>query len=381
MPGSSSPPSASVGGATEDRTFAIAGSLVSRRVTQPEGESATWTVSGVGAARRVYRPGANHDPDGDSNGTTITIPKPRPVSALAGASIAVTGATGFLGRYIVDALLAREAKVVGVVRNPDRVPRLASRGVDLRKADLGSRADLARAFAGAAAVVSNAALFSLRNQSWDEHIRTNVDGTRNVFAAAVDAGVKRLVHVSSVAVYRSGGARIDEDHPQHEEHSPRRPWTVYPISKALSEQLAWRMAHDHELDLTVVRPCAIYGAYDTNFMPVLRWLVWFPVTVVPVLTAMPFVYAGDVAEAIALCLEKPISIGKVYNVTGEDSSIWQLVDAWGRAGGAMPWLRVPLPVPLTRGFDHSAATRELGWTNRSLVDGLRETFALEADGR
>jgi len=68
-------------------------------------------------------------------------------------------------------------------------------------------------------------------------------------------------------------------------------------------------------------------------------------------------------------------------VTGEDSSIWQLVDAWGGAGGDMPWLRVPLPVPLTRGFDHSAATRELGWANRSLVDGLRETFALEADRR
>jgi len=44
----------------------------------------------------------------------------------------------------------------------------------------------------------------------------------------------------------------------------------------------------------------------------------------------------------------------------------------------MPWLRVPLPVPITRSFDHSLATRELGWGNRPLVDGLRETIALEA---
>ncbi len=77
----------------------------------------------------------------------------------------MTGATGFLGRYLVDALLARGAHVIGVVRNPDRVPELAARGVELRQADLAERDRLARGFAGAQAVVSNAALFSLRNRS------------------------------------------------------------------------------------------------------------------------------------------------------------------------------------------------------------------------
>src|SRR5688572_20821225 len=89
---------------------------------------------------------------------------------LAGATIAVTGATGFLGRYVVDVLLKRGARVVGVVRNPDRVPELARRGVELRKADLGNTAELAEGFRGARAVVSNAALFSIRNQKWEEHI-------------------------------------------------------------------------------------------------------------------------------------------------------------------------------------------------------------------
>jgi uncharacterized protein YbjT (DUF2867 family) len=72
--------------------------------------------------------------------------------ALSGARIAVTGATGFLGRYIVDTLLLRGAKAVGVVRNPDRVPQLVARGVELRKADLAPRHDLAEGFAGADAV-------------------------------------------------------------------------------------------------------------------------------------------------------------------------------------------------------------------------------------
>jgi nucleoside-diphosphate-sugar epimerase len=297
---------------------------------------------------------------------------------LEGAKIAVTGATGFLGRYVVRTLSDRRAKVIGVVRNPGRVPELAAQGVELRKADLASRDALVQGFAGADALVSNAALFSIRNQNWADHIRTNVEGTRNVFEAAVAAGVKRLVHVSSVAVYRSGGKRISEESSQHGDDSPQRPWTVYPISKALSEQLAWRLAAEHDLDLTTIRPCAIYGANDPNFMSVFRWLVWPPVTIVPVWTGMPFVYAGDVAEAIALSLEKPVSIGKAYNVTGDDSTVWEFVESWGKAGGQLPWLRLPLPVPFVRGFDHTRATHDLGWKNRSLVDGLRETIAIEA---
>jgi len=127
---------------------------------------------------------------------------------LTGKKIAVTGATGFLGRYIVDVLLARGAHVVGVVRNPDRVPALAERGVELRKADLGQRDRLTKGFDGADALVSNAALFSvgkmfaLGNGVWEEHHRTNIEGTRNVFEAAVAAGVKRLVHVSTRCVRR-----------------------------------------------------------------------------------------------------------------------------------------------------------------------------------
>src|SRR5207249_1628422 len=116
---------------------------------------------------------------------------------LRGAAVAVTGATGFLGRYRVDVLLARGAHVIGVVRNPGRVPELAARGVELRLADLAERDRLARGFAGAQAVVSNAALFSLRNRSWEDHHRANIQGTENVFGALADAGVKRVVHVSS----------------------------------------------------------------------------------------------------------------------------------------------------------------------------------------
>lgn len=299
---------------------------------------------------------------------------------LNGATIAVTGATGFLGRYIVDTLLKRGAHVVGVVRNPDRVPELSTRGVELRQADLADRDRLLASFHGADAVVSNAALFSLHNRRWDDHSKANIDGTRNVFEAIWAAGVKRAVHVSSVAVYRGRKQpRRAENHPQHSNESPRRPWTVYPISKALSEQLAWRVA-ERGLDLTVIRPGAIYGAFDPNFTTVFKRITAVPylgVGLVPMFTRIPLVYAGDVAEAIALALENPIAIGRAYNVTGEDLTLRDFANAWRQAGGRCGSVGIPLPAPIRDAFDNSLAKKELGWRNRPFVEALRETFALE----
>src|SRR5512135_2752423 len=132
---------------------------------------------------------------------------------LRGARVAVTGATGFLGRYLVDALLDAGARPIGVVRNPDRVPSLRARGVELRRADLADRGALAAGFAGADAVVSNAALLPLGNGPAALE-QANVVGTRNVYAAVADAGVRRAVQISSVAVYGMfAQGVVDEERP------------------------------------------------------------------------------------------------------------------------------------------------------------------------
>ncbi len=297
---------------------------------------------------------------------------------LAGARIAVTGATGFLGRYIVNVLLARKAHVVGVVRNPGRVPELAARGVELRKADLMQPGQLAAGVRGVDAVVSNAALFSLKNQRWREHQETNVTGTRNVFNAIADAGVTRVVQVSSVAVYKGRHEpKIREDHPKYSADSRRSFTNTYPISKAVSEEVAWECAAARELQLTTVRPCGIYGAFDQNFTRIFKRFVGFPVGVMPVALRIPFVYAGDVAEAIVLALEQPIAVGKAYNVTGEDRTFWEFTRAWRAVGGKVARIRLPVPLPTRRLFDNARIEQDLGWRNRPYSDGLRETYDLE----
>jgi nucleoside-diphosphate-sugar epimerase len=297
---------------------------------------------------------------------------------LSGATIAVTGATGFLGRHLVEGLLRRGARVIGVVRNPERVPELHERGVELRRADLAERDRLEAGFRGADAVVSNAALLSLRNQPWSDYVRTNVDGTVNVCEAAAAAGVKRIVHVSSVGVYRGRRQRVlDEDHVQYGPDVKPGRISAYPLSKALAEQAALRLAQQHGLDLTVLRPSGIYGAFDRNFMAVFRAFMWPKLTLYPAFFRLPLVYAGDVAEALALALETPASIGRAYNVAGEDRSAWDFARAWRQAGGRSPWLMLPVPFPYRRVYDSGRAMRELGWRPRSHLAGLSEALAWE----
>jgi nucleoside-diphosphate-sugar epimerase len=300
---------------------------------------------------------------------------------LRGATIAVTGATGFLGRHLVEGLLRRGAHVIGVVRNPERVPELSARGVELRRADLAEPERLAAGFRGADAVVSNAALLSLRNQAWSDYVRTNVDGTANVCEATAAAGVRRIVHISSVGVYRGRRQRVlDEDHAQYgPEVRPGR-ISAYPLSKALAERAAQQRAQQHGLALTILRPSGIYGAFDANFMAVFRAFMRPKLTLYPAYFRLPLVYAGDVAEALALALETPAAIGRAYNIAGEDRSAWDFARAWRAAGGRSPWLMLPVPFPYRRVYDSGRAERELGWRNRPYVEGLREALAWERQG-
>src|SRR5438128_137113 len=173
------------------------------------------------------------------------------------------------------------------------------------------------------------------------------------------------------------GPRVAEDAPQLTADTRRTLTNAYSVSKALSEQLAWRLAARYGLELTAVRPCAIYGAFDPNFTAVFRRLVGFPVTVMPALMHLPLVYAGDVAEAIARAVERPVSIGRAYNVTGDEATMWAFARAWREAGGRGGLVQLPLPVPWRRAYDITRAREDLGWRNRPFVEALRETFALE----
>ena len=292
---------------------------------------------------------------------------------LQGKTIALTGATGFLGTYIALELLQQGATVRGVVRSPEKGAWLAEKGVQLHKADLLEPTALARAFEGVDAVISNAALLTLKRASWEEFYRHNRTGTENVFHAAHRAGVSRLVQVSTVAVYNQRLPRnLPESTPRLTEKDRKLHW-AYAVTKSLSEQLAWDLAEEFSQDLTVVRPGPVYGQGDQNIKATLNKLFRAPLLPVPSL-GFPAVHAGDVAHGICAALSRPASVGRAYNLAGPPAPLTQLFEIWKKHSGKRPLL-LPLPLPLQISYDISAAEKDLGFRNRSLAEGVEETFS------
>jgi nucleoside-diphosphate-sugar epimerase len=285
---------------------------------------------------------------------------------LSGSTVAVTGATGFLGSYLVDKLLSRGARVIAVARTPQKAADLARRGAEVRKADLAHPSALRDAFAGADAVIANAAVISFTHPR--ETYATNVEGTRHVFEAMAQAGVKRAVAISSTAAYPPSPFVRREDAPLRKRES-RAPWAVYGASKALSEQLAWALSAQHGIALTTFRPCGISGARDPLLMGALQVLGRLPVVVLPAFTRIGVVHADDVAEAVALALERPaVSAGKAYNLQGDTVSLWRIASAFRAAGGRMARLRMPVPFPYLLRYDDTRARHELGWQPRGIAN-------------
>lgn len=287
-------------------------------------------------------------------------------------TVAVTGATGFLGSHITLELLARETPVRGVVRSPEKGAWLEARGATLARADLADRDALKRAFEGAEAVVSNAALFTWSKRSWEDFYRANQEGTENVMRAAAESGVRRVIHVSTSGVYRLRFNRTTGTDAPRLRRLHRFVYPAYTVTKALSEDTAWELAREHGLDLTVVRPGPIYGPRDRNMIPIYERMMQRRIAPAPSF-GLPVVHAGDVAIAIANALQTERAIGKSYNLASEPVSIRDWMRAWKTARGEGPIL-VPIPGRLFLRYDTADARRDLHFTSRPILDGLRETF-------
>ncbi len=297
-------------------------------------------------------------------------------------TVAITGATGFLGRHLTEAFLDAGHHVIAAVRSPDRARQQFGDTVEVRRADLGSRADLARAFADADIVIANAALGS-RSGPDDAYVRTNIEGTENTVHAAVDAGVRRLVQVSTVAVYRARlftlldeNAAWRDDVEGGADLSKLTTDPRYSRTKTSAERRARELADELGLDMVVVRPGPIYGSGDSRFTARLRRTVERGISLAPT-AKLPLVHARDVADAIVAAAVVEGVVGRAYNLAGPPVSLYRATRALRRHAGGRA-LILPVWAPLWAGYDSSAAARDLGFTTRTVDDGMREVVDGEA---
>jgi nucleoside-diphosphate-sugar epimerase len=173
----------------------------------------------------------------------------------------VTGAGGFLGRYIVEQLLVRGVEVRGLARQ--QYPELERLGAQMLQADVRDLSAVVAAAADVDTVFHTAAVADIWGP-WNHFYSINVQGTLNVLAACQQAGVRKLIYTSSPSVTFDGSDQcgIDESAPY-----PKRWLCHYPHTKALAEQAV--LAANGKCDLLTcsLRPHLIWGPRDSHLVP------------------------------------------------------------------------------------------------------------------
>lgn len=174
----------------------------------------------------------------------------------------VTGGSGFVGRNLIAALAARSDVIIALARSDGSAAAVEAAGAgQVVRGDLDDVEILAQGMAGCDVVFHSAAEVSDWGDPAHFH-RVNVLGTENVLAAAREAGVARLVHVSTEAVLVGRPiVQVDETVAR-----PDRPIGLYPITKGAAEDRVVEANRDG-LTTVVVRPRLVWGKGDTSVLP------------------------------------------------------------------------------------------------------------------
>lgn len=277
---------------------------------------------------------------------------------MSDSAILITGATGFVGAYTARLLLARGYTRLHAIRRADSKMDLlgaAAQHIHWHEADLLDYFSLEDAFAGIDTVIHSAALVSFLPRDRDRLMAINRGGTRHVIDAALHQGVRRVIHVSSVAAL---GRHLDGQPITEASKWEDGPLiSHYSRSKFLAELELWR-GQAEGLAVAAVYPSIILGAgrWQEGTAKLFAYAHGQP-TFYPT-GATGFVDVRDVAEALVRLIERDVD-GDRFLLNAENRTYQQLLTDMTHALG--------LPAP-TRALPYIAA-RALAW-----IDALRATF-------
>ncbi len=243
--------------------------------------------------------------------------------------IVVTGAGGFIGGRVVEALVQHPevGQVVPTVRRWGSLARIGRYPVEAAHCDVLEPGSLVSAVSGADAIVHCAV----------GGRAVTVEGTRNVLQAALTAGARRVIHVSTIDVYGRAEGTVTEDHPFE------RTGREYGDSKIEAEEACQEFVR-HGLDVVILRPAIVYGPFSD------LWTVQFAERLESGNWTLPaaacqgtcnLVYVDDLVRAILLAIDADVVPGSAYNVNGPDRITWQSYVVGLNSGLGLPPLDPP----------------------------------------
>ncbi|MBS1594246.1 MAG: NAD-dependent epimerase/dehydratase family protein [Bacteroidetes bacterium] len=252
--------------------------------------------------------------------------------------ILVTGATGKVGSRYANRMLAKGYQVRILVRDAAKAAALAALGAEVVVGDLTDATTLPAAVAGIDAVIHMAAFFRTFTD-FDDVIRTNHSGTVVLADAAIAAGVRRFVFISTGNVYPTTARRPAREDDVLDANDPR----AYSSSKIAAENELLALHRDKGLDVRVLRLGFVYGDGDPHIeeiLPVLK--KWKR----PSGYRMHMVHHLDVAQAVNILLHTDGLDGEVFNVVDDAPiSLYELADSFGKAAETFDGEEPPLVYP------------------------------------
>jgi dihydroflavonol-4-reductase len=315
----------------------------------------------------------------------------------------LTGATGFIGGHVARKLRQRGDDVVALVRSPEKASALRDLGCELVEGDLSSTDAIRSGMQGCDAVFHIGAVYKVGIPSSEHEAMydSNVRGTERVLDAAVDAGVARIVYVSTVGVFgNTHGELVDETY----ERPDRDFDSYYEETKTLAHDVADdRLARG--APIVIVQPGGVYGPNDHSEIGTMidqaanakLRMKMFPDT------GFMLAHVEDIADGIILAHDRG-EVGEAYVLAGEQRTMGELVDKVSELsdrkppGVTMPVGLMKLSAPLGRvigplmGFPPNLrelirvsdgvtfwakddkARRDLGFAPRNLESGLKDTL-------
>lgn len=322
----------------------------------------------------------------------------------------VTGGTGFIGGAVIRRLRERGDSVVALVRTPSKAHALGALGVELVEGDLGDTDAIARAVDGCDAAFHIAAVYKVgipASQRADV-FAANVGGTERVLDAAIAAGAKRIVYVSTVNIFgNTHGRVVDEEY--HRDLSEGF-LSAYDESKYRAHVIAEeRIAGG--APVVVVQPGGVYGPGDNSELGII--IEQARTGKLPFVsfggTGIVACYVDDIADGIVLGYDKG-KIGRNYVLGGEITTFRQIIERTARLAGrrpprlSMPTWAIKSGIPLaplvtrmmgmppnlrelirvsdkvTYWATDARARSELGYSPRDMTTGLRRLIEAAAPG-
>ena len=261
--------------------------------------------------------------------------------------ILVTGASGFIGSFIVEEALRREMEVWAAVRKSSSKKYLTDKRINFIELNLSSQKELEQQLAGHEFDYVVHAAGATKCLHTDDFFKVNTDGTRHLVQAllALKMPIRRFVYLSSLSVF--GAIKEQQPYQEISEHDHPRPNTVYGKSKLKAEQYLDSIGND--FPYIILRPTGVYGPREKDYFLMAKSIKGHTDFSVGFKRQdITFVYVTDVVQAVFLALDHGrdgrkyfLSDGNVYQSSDFSNLIHECL-------GRPWWIRIKAPVWVLR---------------------------------